>query len=346
MKKILLVCAAASIATFAQINITSNDVSTMFAFGNFATIHEYDDAQIDIGSPGGSNNWDFTGLQTASTFTYESVDPIFTPYSSEFLTSNVALHSQRVYIGEPGDGYSYLEVTGNLLNNIGQGVVLNSQPGNVYIVNNNPPDALILPITYNNGYQEHFFQTIYLNGSPISQDSVFKVVTIDAWGTMILPGGQNFEALRIKEVRSVNGVPEGAHYSFQSANGAQVNMQASDPNPSDFGIIDIDWYDWNLPFTTDIEQISGLPQDFRLSQNYPNPFNPSTKIEYSIPEASFVQLKVYDILGNEVEELVKEDQVAGTYRADFTASNLASGLYIAKLQAGNYSKTIKMSLLK
>jgi hypothetical protein len=346
MKTLFLFALFFTTTLFAQITITNSDVSNMFAVGNFATIHEYDGAQIDIGSLGGSNNWDFTGLQTASTFTYESVDPGSTPYINEFLTANVALHSQRVYIGEPGDGYSYLEVAGNLLNNMGQAVVLNSQPGNLYIVNNDPADALILPIAYNNGYQEHFLQTIYLNGSPISQDSVFKVVVIDAWGTMILPGGASFDALRIKEVRTVNGVPEGAHYSFQSANGAQVNMQASDPNAPDYGIIDVDWYDWNLPFISDVEKISGLPQGFNITQNYPNPFNPSTKIEYSIPEASFVLLKIYDILGNEVASLVNQEQSAGTYRADFSGNGLASGLYIAKLQAGDYTKTIKMSLLK
>jgi hypothetical protein len=95
-----------------------------------------------------------------------------------------------------------------------------------------------------------------------------------------------------------------------------------------------------------VEQINGLPEGFSLSQNYPNPFNPTTNIEYTIPEASFVQIKVFDILGNEVATLVNEEQSAGTYRADFTANNLASGLYIAKLQAGNYTKTIKMTLLK
>jgi len=95
-----------------------------------------------------------------------------------------------------------------------------------------------------------------------------------------------------------------------------------------------------------VEQLNGSPLDFTLSQNYPNPFNPSTKIEYSIPEVSFVQLKVYDILGNEVATLVNEEQSAGTYRADFTAHNLASGFYIAQLRAGNFSKTIKMNLLK
>jgi len=95
-----------------------------------------------------------------------------------------------------------------------------------------------------------------------------------------------------------------------------------------------------------VEQISGLPQDYKLSQNYPNPFNPSTKIEYSIPEQSFVELKVYDILGNEVATLVNQEQSVGSYRADFSGAGFSSGMYIAKLQVGNYTKTIKMTLLK
>ena len=89
-----------------------------------------------------------------------------------------------------------------------------------------------------------------------------------------------------------------------------------------------------------------IPNEYSLNQNYPNPFNPSTNIEYSIPEASFVQLKVYDILGNEVATLVNEEQSAGTYRADFFADNLASGLYVAQLRTGNFLKTIKMTLLR
>jgi Secretion system C-terminal sorting domain len=113
-------------------------------------------------------------------------------------------------------------------------------------------------------------------------------------------------------------------------------------NIGSFALID------HLSFTdpSAVEKINGLPNDFSLSQNYPNPFNPTTNIEYTIPEASFVQLKVYDILGNQVADLVNEEQTAGTYRADFTADNLSSGFYIAQLRAGDYAKTIKMTLLK
>jgi len=96
----------------------------------------------------------------------------------------------------------------------------------------------------------------------------------------------------------------------------------------------------------DVEQLSGLPVDYSLSQNYPNPFNPTTNIEYSIPEQSYVELKVYDILGNEVATLVNEEQPAGTYRADFDGKKLSSGLYIAQLSTGSKIQTIKMSLLK
>ena len=106
----------------------------------------------------------------------------------------------------------------------------------------------------------------------------------------------------------------------------------------------IDYIDLTAP--SSVEQLNGVPMDFSLTQNYPNPFNPSTKIEYTIPEESLVQLKVYDVLGNQVAELVNEEQTSGTYRVDFKAENLSSGLYIARLSSGNYTKTIKMTLLK
>jgi len=85
---------------------------------------------------------------------------------------------------------------------------------------------------------------------------------------------------------------------------------------------------------------------FSLAQNYPNPFNPSTRVEYSIPTGSLVTIKVFDILGREVATLVNEQKAAGSYTATFDASNLANGTYIYKIQAGNFTDTKKMTLLK
>ena len=85
---------------------------------------------------------------------------------------------------------------------------------------------------------------------------------------------------------------------------------------------------------------------FALAQNYPNPFNPSTVISYSIPKASNVTLKVYDVLGNEVATLVNQFQNANSYKVNFNAASLASGVYIYKIEAGNFTMSKKMLLLK
>jgi hypothetical protein len=89
-----------------------------------------------------------------------------------------------------------------------------------------------------------------------------------------------------------------------------------------------------------------MPLSFNLSQNYPNPFNPSTKIKYQIPELSFVTLKVYDVLGNEVAALVNEEKPVGSYELEFNATSLPSGIYFYRLQAGSFVETKKMVLLK
>jgi len=97
---------------------------------------------------------------------------------------------------------------------------------------------------------------------------------------------------------------------------------------------------------TGVKSIKQVPDGYSLNQNYPNPFNPLTTIEYSIPKTSYVELKVFDVLGNEVATLVNEELSAGFYKAVFSDSNLASGLYIARIIAGNYSNSIKMNLVK
>ena len=89
-----------------------------------------------------------------------------------------------------------------------------------------------------------------------------------------------------------------------------------------------------------------VPADYSLFQNYPNPFNPSTKISFSIPALSFVKLKLYDVVGNEIETLVNEEKQTGTYEITWYVENLPSGVYFYQLKAGDYVSTKKMTLLK
>jgi len=97
---------------------------------------------------------------------------------------------------------------------------------------------------------------------------------------------------------------------------------------------------------TDVEDLELIPTEFALRQNYPNPFNPSTTITYHLPKTANVELKVYDVLGNEIATLVDEEQPVGIYNVQFTMNNFCSGVYFYKLTAGDYISTKKMILIK
>ncbi len=104
--------------------------------------------------------------------------------------------------------------------------------------------------------------------------------------------------------------------------------------------------DGQFEYSKAIEIGLTAPDKFELSQNYPNPFNPSTTINYNLPEAANVKLIIYNILGQEVKTLVNEFKEAGVHTVNFNASELNSGLYIYKIEAGSFTQTRKMTLIK
>jgi hypothetical protein len=91
---------------------------------------------------------------------------------------------------------------------------------------------------------------------------------------------------------------------------------------------------------------NNVPHTYLLGQNYPNPFNPTTTISYQLPVNSVVTLKVYDVLGREVETLFTGPRTAGTYSANFDGSRMASGVYIYQMRADNFVDAKKLLLLK
>lgn len=98
---------------------------------------------------------------------------------------------------------------------------------------------------------------------------------------------------------------------------------------------------------TFVEQYPSVnPNTLELLQNYPNPFNPSTKIRFVLPKSDHVTLKVFNLLGQEIETLVDAVHIAGEYEVEWNAKGLASGVYIYRLQAGEFVETKKLVLLK
>lgn len=101
-----------------------------------------------------------------------------------------------------------------------------------------------------------------------------------------------------------------------------------------------------IGLVTSVEVPESIAGGFYLFDNYPNPFNPSTKIKFLIPETSFVNLKIYDLLGREVAIIVNEIKIQGSYEVTFDASELSTGLYTYVLTAGNYTQSRKMLYIK
>jgi hypothetical protein len=148
-------------------------------------------------------------------------------------------------------------------------------------------------------------------------------------------------------------------------NGVLYGIKGSGPTVSDLFTININTGEGTLVGSVGLMALTGLafaetgfvvsvdgsddktiPTEFSLSQNYPNPFNPETTIKFSIPISSFVTLKLYDVIGNEVKTLVNNQKSAGQYEVTLNASDLSSGIYFYKLEVGSFVETKKMVLLK
>lgn len=149
--------------------------------------------------------------------------------------------------------------------------------------------------------------------------------------------GENSEWTKIGFVKGSGTSTETNAYSFVDKNPFKgINL---------YRLKQID-YDGSYKIFNSVAVNFSVPVKFALEQNYPNPFNPTTSIQYSIGSRQFVSIKVFNVLGNEVATLVNENKEAGSYKVEFNASDLPSGIYYYKLSAGNYSDVKKMMLIK
>jgi hypothetical protein len=171
------------------------------------------------------------------------------------------------------------------------------------------------------------------------------------WQTVSELNNRGFEIQRLKDSK-IEQVKNWITIGFVNGKGAStVSTDYSfidEPLESGLYTYRLKQIDYNgdFKYSDEVDVNFIFADDFRLSQNYPNPFNPTTTIEYQIPKASFVTIKVYDALGKEVVTLVNEEKPAGIHEVNFEPKDLTSGLYLYKISAGGYEQTRKMLLLK
>jgi hypothetical protein len=186
------------------------------------------------------------------------------------------------------------------------------------------------------------------SGLPLSPWDTTSIARVDAFAES---GGSLFAGTSAGVFLSTNNGT-----TWTAANtGLPTNPSGSYPSVNCFAISGTSLFAgtrlgiWRRPLSemvTSAERATELPKRFALDQNYPNPFNPATSITYQLPTTSHVTLIVYDLLGREVAELVNENKQAGVHSVQFEAVGLSSGVYFYRMQAGTYTSTRKLILVK
>ncbi|MCU0364157.1 MAG: choice-of-anchor B family protein [Ignavibacteriaceae bacterium] len=165
------------------------------------------------------------------------------------------------------------------------------------------------------------------------------------WSTSSEKNNQGFEVQRKNESEYYSiGFVEGNGTSTEINNYTFIDRDVKSGNYY-YRLKQID-FNGSSDYSDEIFVEITSPIDFELEQNFPNPFNPATTIRFSLPANGFVNLSIYNLVGEKVSELVNGELQQGEHNLTFNASELPSGLYIAKLSAGNFNQSIKMTLLK
>jgi uncharacterized delta-60 repeat protein len=231
--------------------------------------------------------------------------------------------------------------------------------GNVYVTGRSVGGANVLDsdyatVKYNtNGVQQ--WVAIY-KGSNNTPD-VPRAITLDDHGNVYVSGGSystTFNDYTTVKYKNGGGQDWVLRYNGPANNDDFSNAVAVDG----LGNVYITGYSTGLSSNYDIATIkysatvgvsnngNEIPTNYSLSQNYPNPFNPTTTISFELPKQSDVSLSVYNSIGEEISVIVNDKLSAGKYRINFDGSNISSGIYFYRLQAGDFTQTKKMILIK
>jgi hypothetical protein len=337
-----------------QITVTSTDVNNVFGVGKTLwTSTDNSTVLLNIGNLGGGNTWDFSSLHAASTSAMTVVAPGTTPYAIEFPGASYALKIDTTIQGIPMSLYQYFVISTNLLDPGRKGGVSITGGGSITLSTRNSPAAVYfaLPSTYQTSWTSVFVErdTTSIDFPPFFSSVTDTTInhkdssSIDAHGTMKLPGGLVLNALRIRQVLRDPGLF--VEYVFLAKEGVIVTVEAGD-TLSRTGTIPVIGVSWLSAIAVGVPEEKFSPSEFVLHQNFPNPFNPSTVIRYQVPATTPVKLVVYDLLGREVEVLIDETKTPGEYTATFDAKGLSSGVYLYRLEAGNFVQTRRMLLVK
>jgi hypothetical protein len=238
----------------------------------------------------------------------------------------------------------------------GGSIYYTSDGGDNWIQQNIPSVEFLYQVYFfdeNHGWASGHLGTIIATDATVPVElTSFKAIADQnnvtlSWSTSTETNNSGFEILRSAQNDNWEkiGFVEGQGTSTQENNYSYVDENLVAGNFS-YKLVQIDFDGTRTESDVVNVEINSLPTDYSLSQNYPNPFNPSTTIKYSIPSGEFVNLRVFNSIGEEVKTLVNEYKIEGTHEVKFNAADLSSGIYFYKIDVGKFSSIKKMILLK
>jgi len=312
--------------------------------GDAHILRNADEGEIEPGPSGENQLWNFSYLKAG----FDSLSTFFifkcsTPYGSFFDKANLASHDGK-------ENYKYYLTTDSFYHYLGSGDTTK------VIKFTDPFIILNYPFTYGNSFLDSF-NSVFESGQLLIKRIGIRFVVADGFGNIVLPYGTINNVLRLKSSEYVidSIFSDGTLLSVEQKNDTSyywyksdfkfpilvINLTYTETNSYKYvGFVQ------NLPTVGVHSTNSEIPSSLILHQNFPNPFNPTTYIKFDLPDATYVKLTVYDILGKEVKILFNEFREAGNYTIEFNGSELPSGIYYYRLITEKFSDTKKMLLMK
>jgi len=362
MKQLLplvLVLLSIPIAIQAQIQITSTDLNKPVGYVQ-ATEYEFGPLAVNLGSPGGPQNWDFSSYTMSFAGAMEVVSVAGTPFANDFPNATTCF--ANIDDVSETEAYSYMTINSGSWSFLGIGVVA---PDTSYVQHWSPIGHIPLPVDYGDSwvYETGFSDT--LGGIIISLETR-NHATVNAWGTMTIPLG-SFSVLRVVSYDTTITSTIFPPFEFSDTS-ATIGVEWMGRDPIYVASATSVDGETNPNFTTadiieraaigdvgigDDETAGQIPHTFGLDQNFPNPFNPQTEITFTVDEESAgqVELSVYSMRGARVKTLVSSRLAAGRYTKTWNGRNdrgeqLPSGVYIYRLTVDGQSIARKMVLAR
>lgn len=348
-------------SAFSQIAITEEEVSGFSATGMITTTSTASSGLVNIGIPGGGNTWNFSSFESDSTSASTTIDPAGTPYIKDFAGANICQHYSVNIKDSITNSWNYSRIVSGRLEFLGYGSLISAKGREYKILTKyNPPQlSFAFPISSGSSWSSSnsLITTTEIGGIQFSGSSKVETVNnVNAYGTLIFPGGKSENALRIRQenIRTMVLSPgrnptrfKSINYTFITKSGDSFYVSTTDTITTE-GFVACNTIRWtkskNYSANGDDQNISS---EVLLAQNQPNPFNVQTMIEYRVTKSGPVRLIVCDHTGKNICTLVQANQYPGTYQLIWNGENdrgekVSAGLYIYRLESQDGSVSKKM----